>query len=415
MKSYRTELDLNDRQVTACLQHAGAARWAYNWGLKRKNEARQLKQKYPTAIDFHKELNALKQVSKDAGGVSWMYEVSKCSAQQALRNLDAAFDRFFAYCKAKKAGKKHLRRVGYPKFKSRNRGVGSFTLTGAIHVTERTIQLPRLGVLRLKEHNYFPTGTMITAATVSERAGRWFVAIRTDETQFAGTTGTETLGVDVGIKHLAVLSDGTVFENPRALKQATSRLRMLQKSVSRKVKGSSNRRKAKVRLAHQHYRVSCVRNDAISKATSAIATRARILGIESLNVAGMMKNHCLARSLADASLAEFHRQLEYKVKWAGGIIVKADRWFASSKTCSKCGVVKDTLLLSERVFRCEACGLEIDRDLNAAINLRNMAASSGATACGDSSSGLKVAPRAVQTKLPSMKQEPNTNQLGGCP
>jgi putative transposase len=379
VKCYKTELDPNNSQRTALLRHAGAARVAYNWGLQKKIEARQAGAKSPTAIDLHKELNALKKVSKAEGGFPWMYEVSKCAPQEALRHLDRAFEGFFRRCRSGKG------KPGFPKFKSRKKGIGSFTLAGAIHTREKAIQIPRLGVLRLKEADYFPSNTRIISATVSEKAGHWFVSIQTDEMPFR-SLGTEILGCDVGIKSMAVLSDGTIFENPKALKVAEDRLRILQKDVSRKHKGSRNRKKAVQRLARQHYRVSCIRKDAIHKATSAIAKRTMLLGIESLNVSGMMKNHCLARSLSDAGLAEFHRQLEYKMKWAGGRVVKADRFFPSSKTCSACGFVKQGLTLGEREWVCPACNARHDRDVNAAINLRDLAVSSTVAACCPGSS-----------------------------
>lgn len=344
----------------------------------------------PTANELHRELVVLKKTTEP-----WLYSVSKCAPQKALKNLDVAFKNFFRRCKSKVAKK------GFPKFKRRRHGIGSFTLTGTIKVTDRTIQLPRLGVLRLKEHGYFPITARIIAATVSERAGRWFVALRTDEIPVR-RGGIETLGVDVGVKNLAVLSDGAVFENPKALKAAEGRLRRLHKSVSRKVKGSNNHRKAVARLAMQHYRISCVRKDSIHKTTDAITKRAAVLGIETLNVAGMIKNHRLAKAVSDASMAELHRQLCYKMAWSGGSVIKVDRWYPSSKTCSGCGTVKENLSLSERTFRCE-CGSEIDRDLNAAINLKNLAASSAATACGEESSGS-----ACRVKLAFVKQEPNT-------
>jgi len=387
LKSYKTELDPNNVQRTACLRHSGAARFAYNWALRRKIDAYQADEKVPTAIDLHRELNALKKTE-----LPWLYETSKCAPQEALRNLDRAYQNFFRRCK-KGAAKK-----GFPKFKNRKRGIGSFTLTGAIRATDRTIQLPRLGVLRLKEQGYFPTDVEITSATVSERAGRWFVSIQTKE-EPSRKRGVETLGVDVGIKSLAVLSDGTVFENPKALSGAEWRLKHLQRDVSRKQKGSANRRKAVGRVAKQHYRISCVRKDSLHKVSDAITKRAEILGIESLNVAGMMRNHCLAKALSDASMAELHRQIEYKMAWSGGTVVKADRWFPSSKTCSACGEVKANLELSEREFVCENCGVVLDRDINAAINLKQMAASSvvGSQACGGF--GSQAQP---------MKQESNT-------
>jgi putative transposase len=295
--------------------------------------------------------------------------------------------------------------AGVSKARKRKRGIGSFMLEGAVRATSQTITLPRIGKVRLKERDYIPNDATIKSVVISERAGHWFVAARTDEDMPVRLSGTETLGVDVGIAHLVALSDGTTFENPKALRSAQRRLRLLQKSVSRKVKGSANRRKAAQRLARQHYRVACVRNDAIHKATTAIAKRAVVLGIESLNVAGMMKNHRIAGALADAALSELHRQLDYKMKWHGGVVVKADRFFPSSKKCSSCGREKDALPLSERVFRCE-CGNVVDRDENAAINLRNLAVSSTVSACCPGGSGQTV----VGLAKPLVGQEPNAVQ-----
>jgi putative transposase len=177
LRAFKTELDLNNVQKTACARHAGAARWAYNWGLARKIESYQKGEKVPTAIDLHRELNVLKR-----GELAWMYEVSKCAPQEALRNLDQAYAHFFRRVKEKKAGKKI--QAGFPRFKSKKNGVGSFRLTGAIHVYESAIQLPRLGVLRLKECGYLPVeGVHIMNATVSERAGRWFVSVQVEMSQ----------------------------------------------------------------------------------------------------------------------------------------------------------------------------------------------------------------------------------------
>jgi len=178
------------------------------------------------------------------------------------------------------------------------------------------------------------------------------------------------VGVDLGVKSLATLSDGTVITNPRAQGARLKALRKAQQALSRKVKGSARREKAKVRVARLHARVADVRADAINKATTMIARNYDTVCIEDLHVAGMMKNHSLARSVADASLGEFRRQLEYKTARSGAVLCVVDRWFPSSKTCSNCGVVKAKLPLSERMFHCDTCGLSIDRDLNAAINIR---------------------------------------------
>ena len=184
LRAYKTELDLNHVQKTACAKHAGAARFAYNWGLSRKMETYRAGQKMPTAIDLHRELNALKQTE-----LPWMYEVSKCAPQEALRNLDQAFAHFFRRVKAKKAGKQV--KAGFPKYKSKKHGVGSFRLTGAIHIFEGAVQLPRLGRLRLKERGYLPVrGVHLLSATVSECGGRWFVSVHAEvEIQNPTTTG----------------------------------------------------------------------------------------------------------------------------------------------------------------------------------------------------------------------------------
>jgi len=403
-RAYKVELDPNNVQRTLLLQHAGAARWAFNWGLRIKIESYRETKKSPGAIELHRELNKLKKLPKDEGGVPWMYKASKAAPQEALRNLDKAYKNFFRRCE------QGAKRKGFPKFKSRHKGIGSFTLTGSIRVTpEGThIQLPRLGKLRLKERGYLPQDDIkVLSATVSERAGHWFVSISVEEGGPDPKPAKDVLGVDVGINHLAVTSEGDVFENPKALGGALKRLRRLSKTVSRRKKGSNNRKKAAATLAREHYRVSCIRKDSIHKATTAIAKQAGIIVTEDLNVAGMLKNHRLSRSLSDASLSEFHRQLEYKAKWHGATLVKADRFYPSSKRCSRCGYVKEKLRLSERVYRCERCGLVVGRDLNAAVNLKSLAVSSTVTACRQGSAGLG---HMAQVKLPS-GQEANIRNV----
>ena len=404
MKSYKTELDLNNEQASSCRRFAGAARWAYNYGIHRDIETHAKKEKRPTAFDLCKEIVILKDTPKEEGGCPWMREISKSVAEHAVKNLDFAYKMFFGRCKKK------AERKGFPKLKSRRKGLGSFTLAGVIHVTESAIQLPRLGVFRLKEHGYFPTNVRVKKATVSERAGRWFVSILTDESVPVLTTGTEILGCDVGITTLATLSDGTTFENPKALKKTQRKLKHLQRALARKKKGSSNRKKAVQKLAQQHYKVTCVRKDAISKATSAIAKRSLVLGIESLNVSGMMKNHCLAGALGDASMSEFLRQLEYKMKWHGGTIKKADRFFPSSKRCSSCGYIMPELPLNVREWVCPQCGAHHFRDVNAAINLRDEAirliavSSTVECACGGDVRPVLASPELAAP----VKQEPDS-------
>ncbi len=198
--------------------------------------------------------------------------------------------------------------------------------------------------------------------------------------------GKPIVGVDAGIKHLAVTSEGQYFENPKALRLYERKLKRLQRQFSRKVKGSCNWYKLKDKIAKLHYRITCIRKDAHHKATTAIVKGASRIGIESLNVAGMIKNHKLAKALADASLSTFLEMLKYKSDAMDVKIVEADRFYPSSKTCSACGVIDSDLSLSDRTYHCSACGHTQDRDLNAAINLRTVAEGHSETenACGDS-------------------------------
>lgn len=388
-RGYKTELDLNDRQRTACLRHAGAARFAYNWGLQRKMDAYQAGQPIPTAIDLHRELNARKKTAWP-----WLYEVSKCAPQEALRDLDRAFAHFFRRVELQKQGQQNGP-VGFPCFKSRKRGVGSFRLTGSIRVFPDRIQLPRLGRLRLKERGYLPSsGVKILSATVSERAGRWFVSLQVEE-EIPDPPPAQgaPIGVDLGISTLATQSDGVTYANPRALTQAQQKLRRLQRQLARQQKGSRNREKTRRKIARLHYRIANIRRDALHQATSSIvaktkpaAERPSVVVIEDLNVSGMLQNHHLARAIADVGLYEFGRQLHYKATWAGSEIVVADRWYPSSKRCSRCGTLKAELDLSERMYECACCGLVMDRDLNAARNLVQListASSAGSNACGE--------------------------------
>jgi putative transposase len=402
-RAYKTELDLNDRQVTACKQHAGAARWAYNWGLQVKQERYRVRKKSPMAIELHRELNALKK-----SDVPWMYEVSKCAPQEALWNLDAAFAHFFRRCALKKQGK-WKGKLGYPQFKTKKKGLGSFRLTGRIVVSEKAIVLPRLGRLRLKEREYLPTSDKVTilSATVSEQAGHWYVSVQVEEEQVVTQNLGPVLGIDLGVKSLATLSDGTVIANPRHLKRRLKKLKRLQRVVSRRQKGGKNRKKAVHKLAKLHRQIKNQRHNTLHQVTTRLAKTKSVLVIEDLNVSGMLKNHRLAQAIGDVGFAEFKRQLLYKASWYGAQVILADRWEPSSKRCSGCGWLDADLRLSDRTFHCEQCGLVLDRDLNAAINLEKLAGSlsDSLNACGVASAGTKRKPR---VKLAAEKQEPNT-------
>jgi putative transposase len=296
-----------------------------------------------------------------------MLEVTKCAPQLAIKNdLNNAFKNFFA------------KRTAFPTF--HKKGVhDSFAISNdQFKVSGKFVQIPKLGLVRLAEKLRF--AGKIIGATVSRRADKWYIAIQVEtEANPAHTCENQAVGVDFGISSLAVLSDGTVIESSKANRKYAAKLRRLNQKLSRKQgakkgeKQSANFKKARLELARLYVKIADLRADETHKLTTTLTQNYSLISIEDLNVKGMMSNHKLARSIADAAFSEARRQLEYKSESSGSKLVIADRWFPSSKKCSNCGVIKEVLKLSERIFHCEECGFICDRDINAAINLKEYA------------------------------------------
>ncbi len=396
--AYKYELDPNNEQRTMFSRHAGVARFAYNWGLEQRitlYKNNQGNNRFTDAMKQHKLLNSLKKTK-----FSWMYQCSKCAPQEALRDLDKAFKNFFRRIR------NGAKNAGFPKFKKK--GVhDSFRLTGTIRFIGHTIQLPRIGRIRIKEKREQYHSGRILSATISRTADRWFVSVAVEEEIEVPINDGPAIGVDVGIKRLAVTSEKETFSNPRALDSRLRKLRRLSRQLSRKKKGSKNREKAKRQLARLHLKIRNIRQDTLHKMTTRLAKNHSRIVIEDLNVSGMMKNHRLARNIADVGFWEMRRQLEYKSLWYGSELVIAPRFFPSSKMCSGCGHIKTDLTLSDRTYVCEKCGLVIDRDLNAANNLVAASWTETQNACGEDTR-LLVDPSGLTTEQTSMNQEPNT-------
>jgi len=394
-KAYRYELDPNNIQRSHLAQHAGVSRFAYNWGLEKRiarYKNNQGDDRFTDAMKQHKLLNSLKKTE-----FSWMYETSKCAPQEALRDLGQAFQNFY---RGLKSGKK----IGFPRFK--RRGVrDSFRLTGPIRFHERTIQLPKIGKVRIKEKRKCYYNGRILSAAVRRRANRWFVSVTVEEDILdPQSVRGAPVGVDLGVKTLATLSDGATYANPRALGRRLRKLKQLHRSLSRKEKGSKNHEKAKLRLAKMYLRVFNIRQDTLHKVTTYLAKSHSKVVIEDLNVSWMLKNRRLARAIADVGFYEFRRQLKYKCGWYGSELVVVSRIFPSSKMCSQCGHRKKELALSEREYECEQCGIVIDRDLNAALNLVAVSLSETENACG---AEVRHSKSSEIYNAASMKQEPN--------
>ena len=352
---------MNDRQRTCLAKAAGTARFSYNWALaewKRQYEECQKnpKLKKPSEGALRKQLNAVKREQ-----FPWMLDVTKCAPQMAIMQLGEAFKNFFAG------------RAKYPQFRRKGED-DRFTLTNdQFKVSKGKLHIPKLGEVRLREELRFKG--KITSATISRKADRWFVSITVELTDLSHLKTAENqgiVGVDLGVSALATLSTGEVVIGPKPLKRLIRKVKKLSKSVSRKEKGSANRQKEKEKLAKTHAKIANIRKDGLHKLTTDLTSRFHTIVIEDLNVSGMVKNRKLARAISDMGFYEFRRQLTYKAAMRGGEVVVADRFFPSSKLCSSCGHRLTDLSLSERQWTCPGCGVCHDRDLNAALNLKNL-------------------------------------------
>jgi len=391
--AHRIALDPTNTQRTYFARAAGTARFAWNWALaewRRQYALRKVDAGLPGPTDasLRRQLNSLKREQ-----FPWMFDVTKCAAQEATIDLGAAFRSLFE------------KRWRYPRFKKK--GVrDSFCAAneaGTLRTDGQRVKLPVVGWVRMREAVRF--AGKLKRATVSREADRWFVSIMVETEDIQPVEQPcKAVGVDLGVATLATLSNGDAVAGPKAHTALLKRLRRSSRALSRKRKASANRRKAKARLARLLVRIANIRKDATHKATTMLAKTFRRIGVEDLNVRGMARNRHLARSIMDGGFFEFRRQLEYKARFYGATVVVADRWFPSSKTCSCCGSVKAELALSQRTFICDACGVEAGRDLNAARNLEHMAASSAVSACGEERSG---AARKSRVKRVSAKQEPD--------
>lgn len=393
--SHRIALVPTAAQEVLLRQAVGVSRFAYNWALAEWKRQYQAGEK-PSEVALRRQLNAIKRQQ-----YPWMLLVPKSVPQQAIKNCGAAFRRFF-----QKQGR-------YPKFKKKgmrdsarfDNGPGTFEFAG------KRVRLPVIGWVKLREELRFSGKALST--TVRRVADRWFVSVPVEvdlpepvrESQAA-------VGIDLGVNTAATLSSGEKLPGPKALPAHLERLQRLSRWHSRKKQGSNNRRKSAMRLARLHARISNVRHDWLHQTTTRLVCEFAVIGIEDLNVRGMMANEKLARYIADIGFYEFRRQLEYKARLHGAQLLTASRWFPSSKMCCVCGRISEELPLSIREWTCE-CGTFHDRDINAARNLRRYALDRAScariNACGEEGSGAGLT---ASVKPASLKQESGMSYLG---
>ena len=398
--AHKIRLYPNNKQETLFRKSCGVSRFAYNWGLSEWQRQYKAGEK-PSAYSLSKLLNSIKGTE-----FPWMLEVSKNVPQRALDHLGTAYKNTFSNIKK---GKK---KAGFPKFKKKGHhesfraddGTGK-TRPNAVKITKNKVYLPRIGWVKLAEPLRF--SGRITSAIVSRSADKWFVALTVETNhKLLRKTDQGFVGVDLGIATLVTLSTGEEIVGPKAYQKRLKQLRCLNKSLSRKQKGSNNWVKAKTKLARLHFKIASIRKDSTHKLTNKLVTNYSIIGIEDLNISGMVKNHKLSRPISDMGWFEFKRQLLYKAEMTGAKVVIVARFFPSTKMCSACGQLHE-MPLDKRMMICQ-CGLVMKRDLNASINLRDKAVSSTVSACGEESSGLDSN---IKTKLASEKQESSSDSV----
>ena len=403
--SIKVELKPNNKQITQFRKASGVARHAYNWANATINDVLKQREadktvKIPSAIDLHKKLVAEVKTENP-----WYYETNKNVPQQALKELRTAWDRCF-----KKIAKQ-------PRFKKKGQRDSFYLESGSkaqpkIKNDGKRIKLPSIGWVKLAE--YLPV-TVTHNCVISRTADKWFVAFKYEVEKPSVEADRPTIGVDVGIKELAVCSNGKVFKNPKAYRKLSKRMKRLQRSVSKKVKGSNNRKKAVSKLARLHARIANIRLCAIHKLTNYLAKNHSIIKIEDLHIKAFLKNHKLAGAIADCGMYEFKRQLEYKTEKFSSQLILVDRMFPSSQICSNCGNHRHKMPLKNRAYVCPECGHTEDRDLNAAKNIdrwfeniyipeRSETVSSTEIACG-ADKPFRSHPKTV------MKQEVNTKTI----
>ena len=361
LRAYKYRIYPTDEQKVLFAKTFGCCRFVYNWALNLKIEAYKQEKKSIGNVELTNRMKSELKAEHE-----WLSEVNSQSLQSALRNLDSAYTNFF----------RNTKTVGFPRFKSR-RDRQSFLCPQHCRVDfeKGTITIPKAKDISAVPHRKFKG--MVKTVTISMTpSGKYFASVLVDTTiqelPASAIQGNTTLGIDLGIKSLAVCSDGRTFDNPKNLQRSLDRLKLLQKRLSRKQKGSANRNKARIRVARLQERIANCRKDNLHKITHALThdSQVRTLCMEDLNVKGMQHNHHLAQAVGDASFGMFLMLLEYKCRWYGVNLIKIDRFAPSSKTCGKCGYVYKELNLSERSWTCPECGTHHDRDFNAACNIK---------------------------------------------
>ncbi|MBU3957492.1 MAG: IS200/IS605 family element transposase accessory protein TnpB [Nanoarchaeota archaeon] len=391
LKSYKFRLYPNKKQEELIRKHIGCCRFIYNYSLVKKIESYEKEKKTLSHYDLNGLLPELKKEFE------WLKEVNSQSLQQENNHLDNAFKRFFREKK------------GFPNFKSKKNEKKSFSIPQSCEVNFKSgrISLPKLGEIKSVLHRTFKGKIKNTTVSMTP-TNKYFISILVDDGKKLPKQKKfnfkNTVGIDVGITHFAMLSNGEKIENPKYLKNSLERLKILQRRTSKKQKGSANRRKANLKVSKLHEKIANQRNDFLHKFTHKIVSENQAVAIESLNITGMIRNHNLAQAISDAGWSECFRQIEYKCEWTGKTLLQIGQFEASSKICNICGEVNHNLTLADREWTCAKCETKHDRDWNAAINIKKFALQKQ-NLIGNAPKELRVVPLEMPTGVGSEKEE----------
>ena len=354
-RAYKFRFYPTSEQEIILARTFGCARFAYNHMLRLRTDAWMQRQE---RIGYHETSAALTALKKQPE-YAWLNEVSSVPIQQSLRHLQSAFTNFFA------------KRARHPKFKRKDGQQSAEYTTSAFKWDGASLKLAKMAApLDIRWSRTIPKAAKVTTVTVSlDAAGRYFVSLLCDDVVAKRPASSGKVGIDLGLSHFAILSTGEKIAAPNTFRKNEGKLAKLQRRLAKKIKGSANRKKAKLKVAKLHARIADSRRDFLHKLSTRLINENQVIAVESLSVSNMQKNRCLSKSISDAGWSEFVRQLEYKARWYGRELIGIDRWYPSSKRCSDCGYTMPKMPLNVRQWTCPECGSIHDRDINAARNV----------------------------------------------